>query len=221
MIEIKNLFKSYNNQIVLNNLSMKIKKGDFISIVGPSGAGKTTLLNILGTIESFNENNKTSILFEKTDLTKLNDHELSSFRNKQIGFIFQFHQLLPELTAEENILLPSMIGKFDSYVSKKNLEKLSSILDINKILNKKPEFLSGGEKQRVAVARALINNPPLLLADEPTGNLDSDNAKKIQELFKKINKELGVTIVLVTHNEKFSKIASKCLVLKDGKWSKK
>tara|TARA_B100000886_G_scaffold77668_1_gene50368 strand:- start:266 stop:931 length:666 start_codon:yes stop_codon:yes gene_type:complete len=221
MIEIKNLYKSYNNQIVLNNLSMKIKKGDFISIVGPSGAGKTTLLNILGTIESFNENNKTSILFEKTDLTKLNDHELSSFRNKQIGFIFQFHQLLPELTAEENILLPSMIGKFDSYVSKKNLEKLSSILDINKILNKKPEFLSGGEKQRVAVARALINNPPLLLADEPTGNLDSDNAKKIQELFKKINKELGVTIVLVTHNEKFSKIASKCLVLKDGKWSKK
>jgi len=221
MIEIKNLYKSYNNQIVLNNLSMKIKKGDFISIVGPSGAGKTTLLNILGTIESFNENNKTSILFEKTDLTKLKDHELSTFRNKQIGFIFQFHQLLPELTAEENILLPSMIGKFDSDESKKNLEKLSSILDINKILNKKPEFLSGGEKQRVAVARALINNPPLLLADEPTGNLDSDNAKKIQELFKKINKELGVTIVLVTHNEKFSKIASKCLVLKDGKWSKK
>ena len=220
MIEIKNLNKSYNNQIVLNNLSMKIDKGDFISIVGPSGAGKTTLLNILGTIDNFDKNDKTSLLFEKTDLTKLNDKELSSFRNKQIGFIFQFHQLLPELTAKENILLPSMIGKFDSDESKKNLEKLSSILDINKILNKKPEFLSGGEKQRVAVARALINNPSLLLADEPTGNLDSDNAKKIQELFKKINKELGVTIVLVTHNEKFSKIASKCLVLKDGKWSK-
>tara|TARA_B100001027_G_scaffold185071_1_gene137274 strand:- start:306 stop:971 length:666 start_codon:yes stop_codon:yes gene_type:complete len=221
MIEIKNLNKSYNNQIVLNNISMKIDVGDFISIVGPSGAGKTTLLNILGTIDSFDKNDKTSLLFEKTDLTKLNDIELSSFRNKKIGFIFQFHQLLPELTAEENILLPTMIGKFDIDESKKNLEKLSSILDINKILNKKPEFLSGGEKQRVAVARALINNPPLLLADEPTGNLDSDNAKRIQELFKKINKELGVTIVLVTHNEKFSKIASKCLVLKDGKWSKK
>ena len=213
MIEIKNLNKSYNNQIVLNNLSMKIDKGDFISIVGPSGAGKTTLLNILGTIDDFDKNDKTSLLFEKTDLTKLNDKELSSFRNKKIGFIFQFHQLLPELTAKENILLPSMIGKFDSSKSQDNLNKLSSILDINKILDKKPEFLSGGEKQRVAVARALINNPSLLLADEPTGNLDSDNAKKIQELFKKINKELGVTIVLVTHHEKFSTIARKCLVL--------
>ena len=220
MIEIKNLNKSYNNQIVLNNISIKINKGDFISIVGPSGAGKTTLLNILGTIDDFDINDKTSLLFEKTDLTKLNDKELSSFRNKKIGFIFQFHQLLPELTARENILLPTMIGKFDSIKSHDNLNKLSSILDINKILDKKPEFLSGGEKQRVAVARALINNPSLLLADEPTGNLDSDNAKKIQELFKKINKELGVTIVLVTHNEKFSKIARKCLVLKDGKWSK-
>ena len=220
MIEIKNLNKSYNNQIVLNNISIKIDKGDFISIVGPSGAGKTTLLNILGTIDSFDKNDKTSLLFEKIDLTKLNDKELSSFRNKKIGFIFQFHQLLPELTARENILLPTMIGKFDSSKSHDNLNKLSSILDINKILDKKPEFLSGGEKQRVAVARSLINNPSLLLADEPTGNLDSDNAKKIQELFKKINKELGVTIVLVTHNEKFSKIARKCLVLKDGKWSK-
>ena len=220
MIEIKNLNKSYNNQIVLNNLSLVINKGDFISIVGPSGAGKTTLLNIIGTIDSFDKNDKSSLMFEKTDLSKLNDNELSSFRNKNIGFIFQFHQLLPELTAKENILLPSMIGKFDSDKSLNNLNKLSSILGINKILDKKPEFLSGGEKQRVAVARALINNPSLILADEPTGNLDSDNAKKIQELFKKINKELDVTIILVTHNEKFSKIASKRLVLKDGKWSK-
>ena len=220
MIEIKNLNKSYNNQIVLNNLSLVINKGDFISIVGPSGAGKTTLLNIIGTIDSFDKNDKSSLMFEKTDLSKLNDNELSSFRNKNIGFIFQFHQLLPELTAKENILLPTMIGKFDSDKSLNNLNKLSSILGINKILDKKPEFLSGGEKQRVAVARALINNPSLILADEPTGNLDSDNAKKIQELFKKINKELDVTIILVTHNEKFSKIASKRLVLKDGKWSK-
>ena len=142
MIEIKNLNKSYNNQIVLNNISIKIDKGDFISIVGPSGAGKTTLLNILGTIDSFDKNDKTSLLFEKIDLTKLNDKELSSFRNKKIGFIFQFHQLLPELTARENILLPTMIGKFDSSKSHDNLNKLSSILDINKILDKKPEFLS-------------------------------------------------------------------------------
>ena len=129
MIEIKNLNKSYNNQIVLNNLSMKIDKGDFISIVGPSGAGKTTLLNILGTIDSFDKNDKTSLLFEKIDLTKLNDKELSSFRNKKIGFIFQFHQLLPELTARENILLPTMIGKFDASKSHDNLNNLTIIHD--------------------------------------------------------------------------------------------
>ena len=220
MIEIKNLNKSYNNQIVLNNLSMKIDKGDFISIVGPSGAGKTTLLNILGTIDEYDKNPKTSILFNNIDITNLDDDKLSSFRNKEIGFIFQFHQLLPELTAQENILLPSMIGKRSEKESLDNLIKLSSILEINQILNKKPEFISGGEKQRVAVARALINSPSILLADEPTGNLDSKNAEKIQKLFKKINKELNVTIVLVTHNKAFSKIADKCLVLSDGKWSK-
>ena len=220
MIEIKNLNKSYNNQIVLNNLSMKIDKGDFISIVGPSGAGKTTLLNILGTIDEYDKNPKTSILFNNIDITNLDDDKLSSFRNKEIGFIFQFHQLLPELTAQENILLPSMIGKRSEKESLDNLMKLSSILEINHILNKKPEFISGGEKQRVAVARALINSPSILLADEPTGNLDSKNAEKIQKLFKKINKELNVTIVLVTHNKAFSKIADKCLVLSDGKWSK-
>ena len=220
MIKVKNLSKSFNNQLVLDNISIEIKKGDFISIVGPSGAGKTTFLNILGTIDEYDKNPKTSILFNNIDITNFDDDKLSSFRNKEIGFIFQFHQLLPELTAQENILLPSMIGKRSEKESLDNLMKLSNILEINHILNKKPEFISGGEKQRVAVARALINNPSFLLADEPTGNLDSDNAKKIQELFKKINKELGVTIVLVTHNEKFSKIARKCLVLKDGKWSK-
>ena len=220
MIEIKNLNKSYNNQIVLNNLSMKIDKGDFISIVGPSGAGKTTLLNILGTIDEYDKNPKTSILFNNIDITNLDDDKLSSFRNREIGFIFQFHQLLPELSAQENILLPSMIGKRSEKESLDNLMKLSSILEINHILNKKPEFISGGEKQRVAVARALINSPSILLADEPTGNLDSKNAEKIQKLFKKINKELNVTIVLVTHNKAFSKIADKCLVLSDGKWSK-
>ncbi|MBR66483.1 MAG: lipoprotein-releasing system ATP-binding protein LolD, partial [Flavobacteriaceae bacterium] len=175
---------------------------------------------ILGTLDKPESDIPYELSINNTVIKGLKDKEISAFRNQHIGFIFQFHQLLPELTAKENILLPSMIGKFDSSKSHDNLNKLSSILDINKILDKKPEFLSGGEKQRVAVARALINNPSLLLADEPTGNLDSDNAKKIQELFKKINKELGVTIVLVTHNEKFSKIARKCLVLKDGKWSK-
>ena len=220
MIKVKNLSKSFNNQLVLDNISIEIKKGDFISIVGPSGAGKTTFLNILGTIDEYNKNPKTSILFNNIDITNLDDNKLSSFRNKEIGFIFQFHQLLPELTAQENILLPSMIGKRSEKESLENLMKLSSILEINHILNKKPEFISGGEKQRVAVARALINSPSILLADEPTGNLDTKNAEKIQKLFKKINKELSVTIVLVTHNKAFSKIADKCLVLSDGKWSK-
>ena len=220
MIKVKNLSKSFNNQLVLDNISIEIKNGDFISIVGPSGAGKTTFLNILGTIDEYDKNPKTSILFNKIDITNLDDDKLSSFRNKEIGFIFQFHQLLPELTAQENILLPSMIGKRSEKESLENLMKLSSILEINHILNKKPEFISGGEKQRVAVARALINSPSILLADEPTGNLDSKNAEKIQKLFKKINKELNVTIVLVTHNKAFSKIADKCLVLSDGKWSK-
>jgi|TARA_B100000427_G_scaffold55688_1_gene43277 lipoprotein-releasing system ATP-binding protein len=220
MIKVKNLSKSFNNQLVLDNISIEIKKGDFISIVGPSGAGKTTFLNILGTIDEYDKNPKTSILFNNIDITNLDDDKLSSFRNKEIGFIFQFHQLLPELTAQENILLPTMIGKRSEKESLDNLMKLSSILEINHILNKKPEFISGGEKQRVAVARALINSPSILLADEPTGNLDSKNAEKIQKLFKKINKELNVTIVLVTHNKAFSKIADKCLVLSDGKWSK-
>ena len=220
MIKVKNLSKSFNNQLVLDNISIEIKKGDFISIVGPSGAGKTTFLNILGTIDEYDKNPKTSILFNNIDITNLDDDKLSSFRNKEIGFIFQFHQLLPELTAQENILLPTMIGKRSEKESLDNLMKLSNILEINHILNKKPEFISGGEKQRVAVARALINSPSILLADEPTGNLDSKNAEKIQKLFKKINKELNVTIVLVTHNKAFSKIADKCLVLSDGKWSK-
>ena len=220
MIKVKNLSKSFNNQLVLDNISIDINKGDFISIVGASGAGKTTFLNILGTIEGYDKNPKTSILFNNIEITNLDDNKLSSFRNKEIGFIFQFHQLLPELTAQENILLPSMIGKRSDKESIENLNKLSNILEINNILNKKPEFLSGGEKQRVAVARALINSPSILLADEPTGNLDSKNAEKIQKLFKKINSQLNVTIVLVTHNKAFSKIADKCLVLSDGKWSK-
>lgn len=219
MIKVKNLSKSFDNQLVLDNISIEIKKGDFISIIGPSGAGKTTFLNIIGTIDGYDKNNDTSILFNEIDITKLNDDKLSIFRNKNIGFIFQFHQLLPELTAKENILLPAMIGKFDEEDSLKNLNKLSGILNINKVLNKKPEFLSGGEKQRVAVARALINNPSILLADEPTGNLDSKNAENIHNLFKKINKDLDVTIILVTHNKNFSKIADKCLTLKDGRWS--
>ena len=210
MIKVKNLSKSFNKQLVLDNISIDINNGDFISIVGPSGAGKTTFLNILGTIDDYDKNPKTSILFNDTDLTKLNDDKLSSFRNKEIGFIFQFHQLLPELTAQENILLPSMIGENNEKESMNNLNKLSKILDIKSILEKKPEFISGGEKQRVSIARALINDPQIILADEPTGSLDIETAKNIFNILKKqINSNR--LIIFATHNRFFAN-KSDCLL---------
>ena len=219
MIELKLIDKSYGNQKILDKISLNIKKGEFISIVGPSGAGKTTLLNIIGTIEDFDKSEKSKFLINSQDITKLNDKNLSKFRNNNIGFVFQFHQLLPELTVEENILLPTMIKGDDKDSSDKYFIELISILGIGGILNKYPNSISGGERQRAAVARAMINKPSILLADEPTGNLDSKNEEEIISLFKKMNNDLGVTIVLVTHNHNFSKLADKCFTLKDGKWS--
>ena len=218
MIELKLIDKSYGNQKILDKISLNIKKGEFISIVGPSGAGKTTLLNIIGTIEDFDKSEKSKFLINSQDITKLNDKDLSKFRNDNIGFVFQFHQLLPELTVEENILLPTMIKGDIKDSSDKYFIELISILGIDSILNKYPNSISGGERQRAAVARAMINKPSILLADEPTGNLDSKNEEEIISLFKKVNKDLGVTIVLVTHNLNFSKLADKCFTLKDGKW---
>lgn len=219
MIELKLINKSYGNQKILDKISLNIKKGEFISIVGPSGAGKTTLLNIIGTIEDFDKSEKSKFLINSQDITKLSDKNLSKFRNDNIGFVFQFHQLLPELTVEENILLPTMIKGDEKDSSDKYFIELISILGIDSILNKYPNSISGGERQRAAVARAMINKPGILLADEPTGNLDSKNEEEIISLFKKVNKDLGVTIVLVTHNHNFSKLADKCFSLKDGKWS--
>lgn len=220
MIELKFIDKSYGNQKILDNISLNIKKGEFISIVGPSGAGKTTLLNIIGTIEDFEKSEKSKFLINSQDITKLSDKNLSKFRNDNIGFVFQFHQLLPELNVEENILLPTMIKGDNKDNSDKYFIELISILRIDGILKKYPNSISGGERQRAAVARAMINKPSILLADEPTGNLDSKNEDEIISLFKKMNKDLGVTIVLVTHNHNFSKLADKCFTLKDGKWSK-
>jgi len=220
MIELKSVSKSFGNQKILDKISLDIKKGEFISIVGPSGAGKTTLLNIIGTIEDFDKSEKSKFLINSQDITKLSDKNLSKFRNDNIGFVFQFHQLLPELTVEENILLPSMIKGDNKDSSDKYFIELISTLGIDDILKKYPNSISGGEKQRAAVARAMINKPSILLADEPTGNLDSKNEKEIISLFKKMNKDFGVTIVLVTHNLNFSKLADKCFTLKDGKWSK-
>ena len=218
MIELKLVSKSFGNQKILDEISLNIKKGEFISIVGPSGAGKTTLLNIIGTIEDFDKSEKSKFLINSQDITKLNDKDLSKFRNDNIGFVFQFHQLLPELTVEENILLPTMIKGDEKDSSDKYFIELISILGIDNILNKYPNSISGGERQRAAVARAMINKPSILLADEPTGNLDSKNEEEIISLFKKVNKDLGVTIVLVTHNHNFSKLADKCFTLRDGKW---
>ena len=220
MIELKLIDKSFGNQKILDKISLNIKKGEFISIVGPSGAGKTTLLNIIGTIEDFDKSEKSKFLINSQDIKKLSDKNLSKFRNDNIGFVFQFHQLLPELTVKENILLPTMIKGDNKDSSDKYFIELISILGIDGILNKYPNSISGGERQRAAVARAMINKPSILLADEPTGNLDSKNEEEIISLFKKMNKDLGVTIVLVTHNLNFSKLADKCFTLKDGKWSK-
>lgn len=190
-----------------------------ICISAPKGAGKTTLLNIVGTIENFSESDKTELTLNDIDIHNLNDNEISEFRNKNIGFIFQFHQLLPELNLEENIFLPSLIGKYSKSKYLKKVKDLAKLLGIEKLLKKYPDSISGGERQRVAVARSLINGPKILLADEPTGNLDSKNEQIIMDLFKKLNKELGLTIILVTHNNDFAKISNKCYTLKDGKWS--
>lgn len=219
MIKLKNISKFYGSQKILDNISLDVKKGEFISIIGPSGAGKTTLLNIIGTIEDFSASDKTELTLNDIDIHNLNDNEVSEFRNKNIGFIFQFHQLLPELNLEENIFLPSLIGNYSKSEYLKKLKDLAKLLGIEKLLKKYPDSISGGERQRVAVARSLINGPKILLADEPTGNLDSKNEQIIMDLFKKLNKELGLTIILVTHNNDFAKISNKCYTLKDGKWS--
>ena len=219
MIKLKNISKSYGNEKILNNISLEIDQGEFVSVVGPSGAGKTTLLNIIGTIEDFNIDSSTELKLNDINISSLNDIQISEFRNKNIGFIFQFHQLLPELNNLENIILPAMIGNQSKKTYINRAYELANLLGINKILHKHPDAISGGERQRVAVARSLINNPKILLADEPTGNLDSENEKIIMSLFKKLNSEKGLTIVLVTHNKDFSKISNKCYTIKDGKWN--
>ena len=218
MIELKNISKDFGKQKILNDISLEIKKGEFVSIIGPSGAGKTTLLNIIGTIESFNNNNNSQLILNENEIKTLNDNQLSDFRNKNIGFIFQFHQLLPELNLEENIILPAMIGNIPKKSYSNKVKELAKLLGIEGILKKYPDSISGGERQRVAVARALINDPTILLADEPTGNLDSKNEQIIMNFFKKLNTEMGLTIILVTHNKDFAKISDKIYTLKDGSW---
>ena len=213
MIKANNIHLSFGDLEVLKGVNLHIKEGEFISIVGASGAGKTTLLHILGTLENSNTG---SIWINNTDITNLSDKELSIFRNENIGFVFQFHNLLVEFTALENVCLPAFIKGENRKVVKERALELLKLLNIENRSSHKPSELSGGEQQRVAVARALINSPSIILADEPSGNLDSKNAEELHNLLLKLNKELNQTIVVVTHNNKLANITGRKLEIKDG-----
>jgi lipoprotein-releasing system ATP-binding protein len=217
MIKAKAIYKKYGELTVLNNVSLEINKGEIVSIVGPSGAGKTTLLHILGTLDESDKNPETEISINKTSVTNLKDKKLSEFRNKHLGFIFQFHQLLPEFTALENVCLPGFIAKRAENEVKQEAEKLLDYLGLKDRMHHKPNELSGGQQQRVAVARALINKPSVIFADEPSGNLDHTSAENLHDLFFKLRDEFGQTFVIVTHNEELANKSDRKLVMIDGK----
>jgi lipoprotein-releasing system ATP-binding protein len=218
MIETDNIHKVYGGLEVLKGVSLSIKKGEIVSIVGASGAGKTTLLQILGTLET--PTNKEAILaIDGVEIQGLSSKELATFRNKHIGFIFQFHQLLPEFTALENVCIPAFINKTPKNIAIKEARELLIFLGLEDRMHHKPKALSGGEQQRVAVARALINKPSVILADEPSGNLDSDSAAKLHELFFTLRDRFKQTFVLVTHNESLANMADRKLTMVDGRIS--
>lgn len=216
MIIAKNILKSYDQVDVLKGVNLHIKKGEIVAVVGPSGAGKTTLLQILGTLDKPNSTEDFTLEVNSHSLKKATDKELSKFRNNEIGFIFQFHQLLPEFTALENVCIPAFIAKKEKKETETRAKELLNFLGLEKRHSHKPNQLSGGEQQRVAVARALINNPSVILADEPSGNLDSASAKKLHELFFELRNKFGQTFVLVTHNEELAEMADRKLTMKDG-----
>ena len=216
MIRSKNLKKSYESLDVLKGVNFKVEKSEIISIIGSSGAGKTTLLQILGTLD-LPSNNDSELYIDNVNVLSLNENELAKFRNKNLGFIFQFHQLLPEFTAIENVCIPAMINKeFSEDQLYDKSKELLTYLELTDKFDKKPNQLSGGEQQRVAVARALINNPKVIFADEPSGNLDSINAEKLYKLFFDIRNKYSTTFIIVTHNQKFAKLADRMIEIKDG-----
>lgn len=216
MIQAKNIHKFYDDLQVLKGVNIHIKKGEIVSIVGSSGAGKTTLLQILGTLDKASTNNDYELKINNTNINTLKDKSLAKFRNEHIGFIFQFHQLLPEFTAIENVCLPAFIKGTKKADAEKRAKELLDFLGLSSRYNHKPNELSGGEQQRVAVARALINNPALIFADEPSGNLDSESAENLHNLFFKLRDEFGQTFVIVTHNRELANMADRKLTMVDG-----
>lgn len=220
MIRAENVVKKFGELEVLKRVSLTIGAEEIVSIVGASGAGKTTLLQILGTLEKSTEPkiNETYIEIAGQDITTMSDRELSRFRNENIGFIFQFHQLLPEFDALENICIPAFIHKTSKAEAEKRANELLSYLGLLNRAHHKPNQLSGGEQQRVAVARALINQPKVVFADEPSGNLDSKNAEELHELFFNLRKEFGQTFVIVTHNEELANMTDRKLIMHDGRF---
>jgi len=216
MIKAHNIHKFYDSLQVLKGVNLQIEKGEIVSIVGASGAGKTTLLQILGTLDKPSIENETSLYINGEDILKMNDKMLSKFRNQHLGFIFQFHQLLPEFTALENVCIPAYIAGKEKSETEKEAKKLLDYLGLSHRLDHKPNALSGGEQQRVAVARALINKPLVIFADEPSGNLDTASAENLHQLFFKLREEFGQTFVIVTHNEELANMADRKLVMVDG-----
>ncbi|MFC5683976.1 ABC transporter ATP-binding protein [Flavobacterium sp. MAHUQ-51] len=224
MIQAKNLHKYYDQLHVLKGVDLHIKKGEIVSIVGASGAGKTTLLQILGTLDrpssptpkGEKNNNEIELRINDEDILSMNDKNLSKFRNLNLGFIFQFHQLLPEFTALENVCIPAYIAKRNKKEVEEEAIKLLTYLGLSHRIHHKPNELSGGEQQRVAVARALINKPAVIFADEPSGNLDTHSAENLHQLFFKLRDEFGQTFVIVTHNEELANMADRKLVMIDG-----
>ena len=216
MIKATNIHKFYSDLHVLNGVNLHIKKGEVVSIVGASGAGKTTLLQILGTLDRPTSTEKNSLVIKDVDITLLNDKQLARFRNEHIGFIFQFHQLLPEFSALENVCIPAFIKNTPKADAEKRAKELLDFLGLKDRYNHKPSELSGGEQQRVAVARALVNKPDLIFADEPSGNLDSESAENLHNLFFKLRDEFGQTFVIVTHNDELADMADRKLVMVDG-----
>ena len=213
MIHASNITKSFGSLQVLKGIDLDIQQGEVVSIVGPSGAGKTTLLQILGTLEKPDGG---SVLINGVDVTKLKDREMSRFRNLHLGFVFQFHQLLPEFTAMENVMIPALIARQSKKEARQRAEELLTFLGLKQRLEHKPNELSGGEKQRVAVARALMNHPDVILADEPSGSLDSNNKAELHQLFFDLRDKFYQTFVIVTHDEELARLTDRTIHLKDG-----